>query len=72
MGEIVKAYTDCLNIDGYGDLVRCSDCGKLMLIQPGGTSCKECGSGNLQWVDEEHQECSIGELEQLGYVINRI
>lgn len=26
MLEEVKVYVDCLNKDGVGDLVRCSDC----------------------------------------------
>lgn len=72
MGEIVKVYTDSLNADGYGDFVRCLDCGELMLIQLGGTACGNCGSENLIWADEEHQECSIEDLEMLGYVVEEI
>ena len=44
----VKVYADCLDGDNRGDLVRCSDCGELMLIQIGGTACGECESENLQ------------------------
>lgn len=72
MGEIVRVYTDCLNADGYGDFVRCSDCGKLMLMQLGGTACGNCESENLEWADEEHQECNVEELEQMGYVIEEV
>ncbi len=72
MGEIVRVYTDCLNTDGRGDFVRCSDCGELMLMQLGGTTCRECESENLQWADEKHQECSIEELEQLGYIVEEV
>lgn len=72
MEEIVRVYTDCLNADGRGDFVRCSDCGELMLMQLGGTVCGECESKNLQWADEVHQECSIEELERLGYIVEEI
>lgn len=72
MGEIVKVYTDCLDLDGIGDFVRCSDCGELMLMQIGGTACGVCESENLQWADEEHQECSIENLKQLGYIIDEV
>lgn len=67
--EKVKVYTNCLNMDNRGDLVRCSDCGELMLIQLGGTSCGECKSENLQWYDENKPEWTIEELEQLGFII---
>ena len=30
--EEVKVYVDCLDGENRGDLVRCSDCGELMLI----------------------------------------
>ena len=33
--EEVKVYVDCLDGANRGDLVRCSDCGELMLIQIG-------------------------------------
>ena len=69
INEIVKVYTECLNADGYGDFVRCNDCGMLMLMQIGGMACENCESENLEWVDAEHQECSVEELKQLGYVI---
>ena len=72
MKEIVKVYTECLNEDGVGDFVRCSDCGELMLMQVGGTACGNCESENLQWADEEHQECSTEELESMEYIIDEI
>lgn len=67
--EIVKVYTDCLNMDNVGDLVRCSDCGELELMQVGGTACGECESENLQWYDENKPEWSIDELEAAGFII---
>ena len=67
--EEVIVYTDCLNEDNRGDLVRCSDCGELMLIQIGGTSCGECESENLQWYDDDRQEWSIEELVEEGFII---
>ena len=67
--RVVYVYPQLLNEDGYGDFVMCTDCEKLMLTKIGGTDCIECGSENLQWADEEHQECSIEELRQLGYLI---
>lgn len=72
MNKIVKVYEDCLNADGYGDFVKCCDCGSLMLMQTGGTACGECESENLQWADEEHQECNVEELEQMGYIVKLI
>ena len=67
--EEVIVYTDCLNADNRGDLVRCSDCGELMLIQIGGTACGECESENLQWYDEDRQEWTIEELEEERFII---
>ena len=54
--EEVKVYVDCLDGDNRGDLVRCSDCGELMLIQIGGTACGECESENLQWYDDNYYD----------------
>lgn len=68
--EEVIVYIDCLNEDGIGDLVRCSDCGELMLMQIGGTACGECESKNLQWYDEDRQEWTIEELEKEGFIIS--
>ena len=69
MKEEVKVYVDCLNADNRGDLVRCSDCGELMLIQIGGTACGECESENLMWYDEDKPEWTIDELEVDGFII---
>ena len=55
--------------DNRGDLVRCSDCGELMLIQIGGTACGECESENLQWYDSDRPEWTIAELEESGFII---
>ena len=69
MLEEVKVYVDCLNIDKIGDLVRCSNCGELMLIQIGGTCCGECESENLEWYDENKPEWSVEELEKQGFLV---
>ena len=74
--EVIKVYTDCLNLDGVGDFVRCSDCGELQLIQLGGTVCGSCESENLQWYEDENgdeiQEISVTELEQMGFIIEYV
>lgn len=67
--EEVKVYVDCLDGDNRGDLVRCSDCGELMLIQIGGTACGECESENLQWYDDNKPEWTIAELEEAGFIV---
>lgn len=67
--EEVKVYVDCLNLDHCGDLVRCVDCGELMLIQIGGTSCGECKSENLIWYDDDRPEWTIEELEEARFII---
>ncbi|MFR2774831.1 MAG: hypothetical protein ACLTBR_03260 [Anaerostipes sp.] len=72
MDKIVKVYTDSLNENGIGDFVRCIDCGELMLMQIGGTICRNCISWNLEWVDGEHQECSIEDLKSMGYTVEEI
>ena len=67
--EEVKVYVDCLDGENRGDLVRCSDCGELMLIQIGGTACGECASENLQWYDDNRHEWTITELEEAGFIV---
>ena len=67
--EEVKVYVDCLDENNRGDLVRCSDCGELMLIQIGGTSSGERESENLQWYDDNRPEWTIPELEEAGFII---
>lgn len=67
--EEVKVYTDCLNADYMGDLVRCMDCGELMLIQIGGSVCGECESENLTWYDNNKPEWNVKELEDAGFII---
>ena len=67
--EEVKVYVDCLDEKNIGDLVRCSDCGELMLIQIGGTACGECESEKLQWYDDNRPEWTIPELEEAGFII---
>lgn len=56
-----------LNTDGYGDFVRCSDCGTLFLMKMGDEKCRVCRRFHLVWVDENRPECSVEELKQLGY-----
>lgn len=67
--EEVKLYVGCLNDDNRGDLVRCSDCGELMLMQIGGTSCGECESENLQWYDNNKPEWTIEELKEARFIV---
>lgn len=67
--EKVKVYADYLNEERRGDLVKCVDCGELMLIQIGGTTCGECESDNLQWYDDNKPEWTIEELESTGFII---
>lgn len=40
-----------------------------MLMQLGGTTCKECESKNLQWVDETKPEWNYEEIEEAGYIV---
>lgn len=67
--ERVKVYKKSLNADGYGDFVRCLNCGEKMLISFGGIFCKNCENPTLEWADINHEECSIQELEQMGHTI---
>ena len=50
-----------------GDLVKCCDCGKNMLLEIGDTECKECGSSNLQWYDSDRPEWTKNGLEECGF-----
>lgn len=72
MKETVKVYTNWLNADGLGDLVRCSDCGELMLINAGGTICGKCKSENLMWYDEDKPEWTAEELETEGFTVVKL
>lgn len=51
------------------EVIVYTDCGELMLMQIGGTSCGECESENLQWYDDDRQECTIQELVEEGFII---
>ena len=50
-----------------GDWVKCTFCGKTMLVPYGADMCPECTcEGSLQWVDDSKQEATIetvGETE---------
>lgn len=50
-----------------GDWVKCSNCGKVMLLPYGADMCPECTcEDGLQWVDDNLQEANIetvGEIE---------
>ncbi len=50
-----------------GDWVKCSNCGKVMLLPYGADMCPECTcEDELQWVDDNLQEANIetvGEIE---------
>lgn len=52
-----------------GDLVRCQDCGSLMLMQTGGTVCGECESENTEWYDKKKPHWTIQELEKAGFIV---
>lgn len=55
-----------MTVDVYtisGDLVTCSDCGKVMLLPHGADKCPACRSeGNLSWTDDTLQEADIDSL----------
>ena len=73
--EEVKVYVDCLDGDSRGDLVRCSDCGELMLIQISGTACGECESclsfnGNPDII--EIDAASNNGVEEIRELINNV
>lgn len=65
----VKVFTAKLNVDGYGDFIKCVDCEGLMLTELGAEKCSLCGSENLLWVDDDHKECCIEDLKHLGYKV---
>lgn len=70
MGKKVIVYADQLDYDNAGDFVKCMHCEKKMLIEKGIDRCPECGTvGMLTWADKKHQECSVEELEQMGYEV---
>lgn len=52
-----------------GDLVKCTHCEKVMLINLGGTKCIECGSDDLQWYDLNRSEWTVEELIKHGFAI---
>lgn len=70
MKKTVTADPRRLNADGYGDFVKCNDCGNLSIIQLGGTVCPHCSSENLSWADDDHEECHPVDLERMGYRIS--
>ncbi len=40
----------------YGDLVQCSNCGRVMLVNKGEKICPCCDeNGSLMWVDEQQE-----------------
>ena len=69
MGKKVIVYADQLNADGIGDFVQCVNCGALLLVGIGEEVCPKCKDEMFVWVDNEHQECSIEELEKMGYEV---
>lgn len=51
-----------------GDLVRCCNCEKVMLVDIGEEICPECHkNGTMQWIDEE-QEHNIVEIPFLNKI----
>lgn len=52
-----------------GDWVRCTQCGKLMLLPFGAEQCPECcGDETLAWADENNQEATIEQVGETEYV----
>lgn len=57
--ETVDVYTE------RGDLVTCSDCGKVMLLPYGADKCPACKKeGCLVWTDESLREADIDSLSR--------
>lgn len=69
MGKKVIVYADQLDADGIGDFVKCLNCGALLLVVIGEDTCPKCKDEMLTWADKKHQECSVEELEQMGYEV---
>lgn len=65
----VTVYQNQLNADGYGDFIKCIDCGKLQLVQLGAAQCDACKSENLIWCNIKQPECDTDELIRQGYTI---
>lgn len=66
-----KIVTTYKGVD-EGDLVKCSQCGKIMLLPYGADQCPECcGYGTLDWADES-QESDIETLESKGYTLKKV
>lgn len=56
-----------------GDWVKCSQCGKMMLLPYGADQCPECyGWGTLAWVDEEKQEADIDSVGKTEYANRKL
>ena len=56
-----------------GDWVKCSQCGKMMLLPYGADQCPECyGWGTLDWVDEEKQETDIDSVGETEYTNRKL
>lgn len=68
--EPVIVFRDKLSVDGYGDFIRCLDCGRLMLVEAGDENCALCGSENLQWAEDEYEEADVAAIESLGYSVS--
>lgn len=49
----------------YGDFIECTNCGERMVVPTGVDTCPFChADGCNMWVDEEHQEVDVNDIER--------
>lgn len=66
MDEKIIALDRVSQGNEYGDLVKCMNCGRVILVNSGTETCPECDeSGTLSWVDDRKQEYRIDDPELL-------
>lgn len=70
-GNVLDKRTDENYSFEKGDFVCCSNCGELLLVDIGTETCPNCNKAALSWVDSEHQEVTVDELEKEGYLVYR-
>lgn len=54
-----------------GDLVKCLDCGNILLVPLGAEKCPICNKNHLLWFNEDEPECTEETLYALGKDIER-
>ena len=70
-GNVLDKRTDENYSFEKGDFVCCSNCGELLLVDIETETCPNCNKAALSWVDSEHQEVTVDELEKEGYLVYR-